>query len=344
MTSNSPSSMIKSILPAVFAAFILLTGTIAGSIVLIPMADAAAMKSKGTGTNQFGSATKNKVCGDRLCSQPKEAKMKEQPKTEEKMKEQPKAEEKMKEQPKAPVATMESQHQWKTISDTMKSQQDPGVGHESHQLVVILPPSDKVYEGSLTYSASEPIQLVSLHGPIAKGDDMGQAIWTPDGTTKFGLTFIDNGDSAGTWHFTGNALAVHTMNKTPFSVSYSLHYMEAPMSDTVKTGTLHSVKDPGLGHEKHQLAIVLAPRDTPYSGTVSFTASEPVQLVALHGPLKEGQDLGQPIWTPDGKTKFALTFVDTGESSGVWSFAGNALAFHTMNETPFTVTYSVEAE
>ena len=335
MTSNSPSSMIKSILPAVFAAFILLTGTIAGSIVFIPMGDAAAMQSKGHVTGQYGSATKNKVCGDRLCSEPK---------AEEKMKEQPKAEEKMKEQPKAPVATMEPQPQWKTTSGTMTSKQDPGVGHESHQLIVLLSPSDKVYEGILTYSASEPIQLVSLHGPIAKGDDSGQPTWTPDGMTKYGWVLIDNNDSAGTWHFAGNALAVHTKNKDPFSVSFSLHYMEAPMSDTVQTGTLHSEKDPGLGHEKQQLAIVLAPRDTPYSGTISFTASEPVQLVALHGPLKEGQDLGQPIWTQDGKTKFALTSVDKGEKTGVWSFAGNALAFHTMNETPFTVTYSVEAE
>jgi hypothetical protein len=355
--------MIKSTLPAVFAAFILLTGALAGSIDLIPQADAVAMKAKGVSQNQFGSATKNKVCGDRLCSEPKEGTKEEPAVEEEPVKEETtKTEEEsepttetptepvkepVKEETtptKAPVTTMKPKAERKIVSGTMTSSQDPGVGHESHQLAVILPPSDNVYEGVLTYTASEPIQLVTLHGPIAEGDDMGQAIWSPDGETKFGLTFIDNGDNAGTWYFTGNALAVHTMSKEPFSVSYTLSYTESPMSDTVQTGTLHSVQDPGLGHETHQLAIVLPPRDEPYFGTVAFTASERIQLVALHGPLTDDQDIGQPIWTPDGETKFAMTFVDKGEDNGVWKFAGNALAFHTTKETPFTVTYSVSVE
>jgi hypothetical protein len=353
--------MNKSILYTVFAVFVLLTGTIVDSVDLLPQADAAAMKAKGTGTNQYGSATKNKVCGDRLCSEPREVK-KEEPPVEEETKEEaavpeeaeevtktPTApeEEPVKEtevQPEAPVKPMEPHSDKKVISDTMTSTQDPGLGHESHQLIVILPPSDNVYEGTLTYSASEPIQLVALHGPLAEGDDMGQPIWTPDGETKFGLTLVDNGDSAGTWNFAANALAVHTMNEDPFSVSFTLSYMESPMSETIQTATLESMQDPGLGHESHQLAIVLPPRDTPYIGTISFTASESVQLVALHGPLKEGQDLGQPIWTPDGETKFALTLVDADENAGTWKFAGNALAFHTMNESPFSVTYSVKAK
>jgi len=36
-----------------------------------------------------------------------------------------------------------------------------------------------------------------------------------------------------------------------------------------------------------------------------------------------------------------LTFIDNGAKSGGWFFAGNALALHTMHETPFTATYSV---
>ena len=84
------------------------------------------------------------------------------------------------------------------------------MNHETHQLTIILPPSDMTYTGLLTYSASEPIQLVSLHGPLAEGEDMGQAIWTPDGETKFALTFVNDESSMGTWAFSGNALAVHT--------------------------------------------------------------------------------------------------------------------------------------
>ncbi len=72
---------------------------------------------------------------------------------------------------------------------------DPGVGHESHQLAILLAPSDKVYSGTLNYDASEKIQLVTLHGPLADGEDKGQAIWTPDGETKFELTFVDQNNA-----------------------------------------------------------------------------------------------------------------------------------------------------
>ena len=111
-----------------------------------------------------------------------------------------------------------------TVSGEVQSIIDPGVGHESHSLAILLPPSEKVYSGTLTYRASEPIQLVSLDGPLGPGADMDQPIWTPDGKTKFALTFVDDKKSSGKWQFSGNALAVHTMNTDGFSVSYSIDY------------------------------------------------------------------------------------------------------------------------
>ena len=113
-------------------------------------------------------------------------------------------------------------------------------------------------------------------------------------------------------------------------------------SYTIASKTVTSVQDPGLGHESHQLAIVLSPSEKIYKGSITYSASEPVQLVALTGPLAEGEDKGQPIWTPDGKTKFALTLVDS-PAAGTWNFAGNALAIHTKNAEPFTVSYTVTA-
>ncbi len=226
--------------------------------------------------------------------------------------------------------------------ERLTSSTDPGIGHASHELVIILPPSDKVYSGSLKYDATEPIQLVTLHGPLAAGEDNGQAIWTPDGETKFALTLVDPMKSKGEWQFAGNALAVHTMNPTPFIVDFQVDYEEKSMSETVMTGTTSSVLDPGIGHESHQLAILLAPSSDVYSGILSYSASEPIQLVSLEGPIGDGE---QPAmtWTPDGDTIFALTFVDPDNAMGSWEFSGNALAVHTMFPTEFTVSYSVSA-
>ena len=219
---------------------------------------------------------------------------------------------------------------------------DPGVGHESHQLAILLAPSDKVYSGTLKYDASESIQLVTLHGPLADGEDKGQAIWTPDGKTKFALTFVDPKNAKGEWQFAGNALAVHTMNTDPFIVDYKVDYKEKPMSDTVMTGTTMSATDPGIGHESHQLAVILAPSSDVYSGILSYSASENIQLVTLRGPISADEKPAK-TWTPDGETIFELTFVDPKNAMGSWEFSGNALAVHTMKTNQATISYSVSA-
>jgi hypothetical protein len=234
----------------------------------------------------------------------------------------------------------------RTASDTLTSVQDPGQGHEGHQLAILLPPSDKVYVGKMTFSASENVQFVALHGPLGVGEDKGQAIWSPDGETKYALTFIDNGQKSGGWFFAGNALALHSMHDTPFTATYSIAYAEVDPGEypkgTVATGTVTSIQDPGIGHEQHSLALILPPRDIPYSGgVISYSASENIQLVSLMGPLDEDDIHGQATWTADGETHYALTLVDGGKM-GVWNtFSGNALAFHSMNPDGFTVTYTL---
>jgi len=318
---------------------LLLASVLLMSVVALSVQTADAL-TKGSGTSKSKTRHKN-VCGDQLCTvsgaqQMMKEKMMKEKMTEKEMVEKMPAEEMMEKQ-------MRADHGWKTKTGTITSVQDPGVGHESHQLAIILPPSSNIYKGILTYDASENIQLVALHGPLGPGEDAGQAIWTPDGETKFALTFIDLENSAGSWVFTGNALAVHTMNTEPFTTSYSISYMEKQSTDTVKTGTITSIQDPGLGHESHQLAIILPPSDKTYTGTLTYSASENIQLVALHGPLGPGEDAGQKTWSLDENTKFALTFVDPENSMGTWVFSGNALAVHTKNTEPFTVSYSVVA-
>jgi len=225
--------------------------------------------------------------------------------------------------------------------DRVESAQDPGVGHESHQLAIILPPSDKVYSGKIQYDSSEPIQLVALHGPLGPGEDNGQPVWTPDGKTKFALTFVDQKKSRGSWDFAGNALAVHTMKTTPFTTDYKLDYEESKISDTVMSGVVESIIDPGVGHESHSLAIIIPPSENIHTGILSYSASEPIQLVSLNGPLGSDETPDDLFWTPDGTTIFELTFIDKKSAMGSWVFSGNGLALHTLNTNGFSSSYSV---
>ncbi len=219
---------------------------------------------------------------------------------------------------------------------------DPGVGHESHQLALILPLSNKVYSGTLHYDATEPVQLIALHGPLGIGEDKGQSIWSPDGESKFAMTIVNFDNAQGDWKFAGNALAVHTKKTEPFTVDYMAEYDEKEISDGIITGTMQSVQDPGMGHESHQIAMIFPPSPDVYSGIISYTASENIQLISLRGPIGPDEH-PEKTWTVDGTAIFEMTFVDPANKMGSWEFSGNALALHTKNTTEFTASYSVSS-
>ena len=339
--------MIKTTLLAVFTVSVLLTGTIAGPMTLLPTADA--LKSKGNSLSEIGS---KKVCGDRLCSevpaeekQAAEKKKKEQVKQEKKSVESEKAKETTKKDVKSETMTAAKTaaalKSPKTTTGVITSVQDPGKGHESHQIAMILPLSENTYRGHLTYTASENVQLVALHGPLKAGMAKGQPTWSMDGKTTFGLTFVDKGNSAGVWQFSGNAIAVHAMTTEPFTVSYSVTYTEHPKdSERVIRGTTTSTPDQGIGHEEHQTVMLLGPRDKPFRGHITYDASEPVMIMTLIGPMSKGELAGMPMWTSDGETFYALVTVQT-KAAGSSVFSGNAVALHTQNSEPFTVSYSL---
>ena len=108
------------------------------------------------------------------------------------------------------------------FTETITSSQDPGQGHETHQLALILSPNEgTLYDGSLTYTSSEPVQIVVLH-EITSNQVSGQPTWTVDRSTVYGLSVINQGTSAGSFEFTGAALALHTTNTNSFTTTVSV--------------------------------------------------------------------------------------------------------------------------
>ena len=108
------------------------------------------------------------------------------------------------------------------------------------------------------------------------------------------------------------------------------------------TQTVTSSPDPGLGHGSEQLAMILAPNNgTIYSGTLTYTASEPVQIVVLH-QIDKSDSKGQPVWTVDNNTIYAETIIDSDSNGGTLDFAGSAIGLHSTNSSQFTVTASID--
>jgi hypothetical protein len=124
----------------------------------------------------------------------------------------------------------------------------------------------------------------------------------------------------------------------------------------VRQGTVASGQDPLPGHESHELAFVLPPRSDGgvYSGVLTYTASKPVEVVVLHNydpqnstaiPEEYGTELTSPL--PGGGGNIAITLFqppyDAGINAASVPFTGNGLALHTLEDDPFTATYTVNA-
>src|SRR6476659_7973304 len=86
-------------------------------------------------------------------------------------------------------------------------------------------------------------------------------------------------------------------------------------------GTVSSFKDPLKGHESHQVAVILPPREDQavYTGVISFIASKPVEVVTLHDytlgnmtiPDKFGVVMKAPTpWREGGEVATAMMALD----------------------------------
>jgi hypothetical protein len=124
-------------------------------------------------------------------------------------------------------------------------------------------------------------------------------------------------------------------------------------------GTVSSFKDPLKGHQSHQVAVILPPREDQavYSGVISFIASKPVEVVTLHDytlgnmsiPDKFGVVMKAPTpWREGGEVATAMMALDYPKNTPTFSanvpFAGNALGLHTTNGDQFVATYTVVAQ
>ena len=120
-------------------------------------------------------------------------------------------------------------------------------------------------------------------------------------------------------------------------------YANAGMIKKIQfTQTISSSQDLGQGHDSEQMAIILSPNNgTLYHGSLTYTASEPVQIVILH-QIDKADAKGQPTWTVDGNTIFAESVVDLGANAGSYDFTGAAVGLHSTNSTAFTATISVD--
>ena len=114
------------------------------------------------------------------------------------------------------------------------------------------------------------------------------------------------------------------------------------------------------GQPLHQIVWALPLREDGkiWSGSVSFTASKPIEVEIIHDykpqqPIDEKHGESYNFIAPGNRSIAITTLKDivdvpieingTGLSTGSFEFAGSALVFHKASGEPFTVTYTLDA-
>jgi hypothetical protein len=120
--------------------------------------------------------------------------------------------------------------------------------------------------------------------------------------------------------------------------------------------------DPLPGHEAHQSITILRLRDdnAVYSGRITFTTTQPVEVQILHrnmnssGPLNIPENFGRfaVLDLPGGNGQVTITNVVPSFTEGAAGdtfaasvpFSGNAVALHNLQGEPFAATYTATAD
>ncbi|HZA08206.1 MAG TPA: hypothetical protein VE619_10930 [Nitrososphaeraceae archaeon] len=157
------------------------------------------------------------------------------------------------------------------------------------------------------------------------------------------------------YNYKQQAIAQKQLQPSPSSLPDVVTIQNTSMSVPAPSALINKQSVP------HQIVVALPLRDDGkiWTGTVTFTASKPIEVEvehkynpkvipdALHGAPYNG------IWI-DNTTHIALStmttfsntpviITNTPISTGSLVFAGSALVFHKTDGIPFTVTYTLDA-
>ena len=165
-------------------------------------------------------------------------------------------------------------------------------------------------------------------------------------------------------------LTLSTIGTSIFTSSMGVSAQETETTSNngeriVQQGMATSSPDPLPGHESHESVTILRLRDdnAVYSGRITFTTTQPVEVQILHRDMTANSTAGLPvipdefgklamIQLPDDNGRVMITNVVPKFTEGATGtsfaasvpFSGNAVALHNLEGEPFFATYTATAE
>jgi len=233
------------------------------------------------------------------------------------------------------------------FTETITSSQDPGQGHENHQLALILSPNEgTIYDGSMTFTSSEPVQIVVLH-EINSQESKGQPTWTVDGKTIYGMSLIDLQKNSGSFEFTGAALALHSPNSKEFTTTVSVDgwirgqptevimqkielEKEEPSSLLSRTNVPATIPmHKGIYEGNQVLYIITDSSDNDYATIISDKQEWNVELAS---PLKG---------VPENTLQKLFIFKNGVKGDGIYGFQNEVISNTPSQESEYSALSSV---
>ena len=153
------------------------------------------------------------------------------------------------------------------FTQTISSSQDPGLGHENHQLALILSPNEgTIYDGSMTFTSSESVQVVVLH-EINSNDVQGQDTWTVNENKIYALSLIEPEKKSGSFEFTGAGLGLHSSNSKEFTTTVSVDgWIRGQPTEVLSKKLEFEKEDPSLLLSRTNIPSIIPMHKGIYNG------------------------------------------------------------------------------
>lgn len=224
------------------------------------------------------------------------------------------------------------------FTQTITSSQDPGQNSEG-QLAIILSPSEgAIYDGSMTFTSSEPVQATVLH-EINPDDAKGQPIWTVDGKTIYGLSRIDLTDSD-SFEFTGAALALYSPD-TEFTATVSIDaWIRGQTADIVVQKLEVEERETTLLLANANVPVIIPMHEGIYEGDSVFYIMTDSSNEEFAEKISEIQDwrveFAPPLEnTPQDILQNIFVFTNGVKGGGLYGYQSEV-----FSNTPSNTTYS----
>lgn len=229
------------------------------------------------------------------------------------------------------------------FTNTIESSENPGQNYDGQLAVILSPSTGTIYDGSMTFTSSEPVQVAILH-EINSNDRKGQPTWTVDGKTIYGLSLIGLAESDSI-EFTGAALALHSSDTKQFTATISVDGWIRGQPTDIIIQKLEVEEEPTIPLSKANVPVTIPMHEGIYEGDSILYIITDSDDEKFSKKISEMQDwrveLALPLdETPQDILQDVFVFTNGVKGNGLYGYQSEVFS-STPNESEYSALNSI---